>query len=311
LRSRNIKPGFFKNEILGTLDPLIGLTFAGLWTLADKRGRFEDRPIRIKGELFPYRDNVDVNGYLTVLEREGFIARYVVDGAGLIQVLKFEEHQSPHHTERESKLPAPPCKNKDSPRNGELTVNPPLEHGELTQAKRSDSLIHRFSDSLIPDSPKQTFSSELQTSSYEGGAPASKRAIDGFDDAVKVIFDYYLERTGRNSKTYEFTAMRKQKGVARLRECLKKTGGDISKATALMKLAIDGLCASDWHMGLDVKTNGKRYCEWVKHLFGTYEAMERWWNADHVESSTPIKPNGKALHPTAVPAETPALMRET
>jgi hypothetical protein len=74
LRSRNIKPGFFKNEILGTLEPLVGLTFAGLWTLADKRGRLEDRPIRIKGELFPYLDSVDVNGYFTVLEREGFIA---------------------------------------------------------------------------------------------------------------------------------------------------------------------------------------------------------------------------------------------
>jgi hypothetical protein len=169
MRSRNIKPGFFKNEILGMLDPLIQLTFEGLWMLADKRGRLEDRPIRIKGELFPYREGVDVNGYLTVLEREGFITRYVVDGAALIQVLNFEKHQSPHHTERESKLPAPPCKNIDLPPNGELTVKPPLEYGESTQAKRSDSLIP---DSLIPD---KTSSSELVCSSDEATTPTQQK----------------------------------------------------------------------------------------------------------------------------------------
>lgn len=202
MRSRNIKPGFFKNEILGTLDPLIGLTFAGLWTLADKRGRLEDRPIRIKGELFPYRDNVDANGYLTVLEREGFIARYVVDGGALIQVLKFEEHQSPHHTERESKLPAPPCKNKDLPRNGELTVKSPLEHRESTQAKRSDSLIP---DSLIPDSPKQTFSSELQTSSDQAGAPPEKKTSKQPSQEACRLATLLKSEIRRNKADYKIT----------------------------------------------------------------------------------------------------------
>lgn len=194
MRSRNIKPGFFKNEILGTLDPIIALTYAGLWTLADKRGRLEDRPIRIKGELFPYRDNVDVNGYLTVLEREGFILRYTVEGIALIQVLKFGEHQSPHHTERESKLPAPPCKNNDFPRNPEFTVKSPLEHRESTQAKRSDSLIP---DSLIPDT---TLPSERLIRSEATASPqnVSRRWKSiAADSLVLRIYDIYPRKVGR------------------------------------------------------------------------------------------------------------------
>jgi hypothetical protein len=107
-RARNIKPSFFTNEILGTLDPMVSLTFAGLWCLADKDGILEDRPIRIKGELFPYRDGLDVNGYLTVLQLHGFIVRYVVDNFSYIKVLEFQKHQHPHHTEKAKGFPQPP-----------------------------------------------------------------------------------------------------------------------------------------------------------------------------------------------------------
>lgn len=131
MRARNIKPGLFKNEVLGCADPLLTLLFEGLWCMADKEGRLEDRPLRIKAEIFPYREIPDINGYLTQLERMGFIRRYKVKEAALIEVLNFKKHQSPHHTEKKSELPAP--------------VNSPLEHGE----NPPDSLIP---DSLIPDS---------------------------------------------------------------------------------------------------------------------------------------------------------------
>jgi hypothetical protein len=114
---------------------------------------------------------------------------------------------------------------------------------------------------------------------------------DGFDDAVSEIFSYYLEATERNPKTYELTPTRKRKAIPRLKECLQKTGGDLANAKALMKLAIDGLVASDWHMGRDPKTGGKKYCEWGQHLFGSYEQMERWWNVP----SQAIKPNGHGI----------------
>lgn len=111
-------------------------------------------------------------------------------------------------------------------------------------------------------------------------------------DQLKLVFEYYLEKTSRNPKTYAFTDNRKKKARARLRECLTKTGGDIPKAICLMKLAIDGLVASAFHMGEDPKTRGTRYIEWEKHLFNSYEQMEHWWNA---MSTAPSKPNGHGV----------------
>jgi hypothetical protein len=118
LRARNLKPGLFKNEILGVRDPLLTILFAGLWCLADRDGRLEDRPLRIKGEVFPYRENLDVNVYLTELVTLGFIERYVIDGLAIIQVLAFADHQHPHPTEKKSTLPInrkTPLDNRENP----------------------------------------------------------------------------------------------------------------------------------------------------------------------------------------------------
>jgi hypothetical protein len=105
-RARNIKPGFFKNEDLAECSPWARLCFAGLWTLADREGRLEDRPKRIKGELFAF-DTVDVDPLLGELEKYGFIMRYEAEGIRVIQILKFDLHQHPHHKEPSSDLPSP------------------------------------------------------------------------------------------------------------------------------------------------------------------------------------------------------------
>jgi hypothetical protein len=112
-RARNIKPGFFKNEDLAECTPWTRLLFPGLWMLADREGRLENRPKRIKGEIFPF-DNVDVQPLLDELESWKFIKRYEVCGVKCIQIVNFIEHQSPHGTEKDSDLP---CEN------GFLTVN--------------------------------------------------------------------------------------------------------------------------------------------------------------------------------------------
>ena len=161
-RARNIKPSFFTNELLGTEDPMVSLTFAGLWCLADKEGILEDRPLRIKAELFPYRENLDVNGYLTVLQRLGFIHRYVVNGVGYLQVINFEKHQCPHHTEKSKKYP----KYHDVK---DLTVKSPLSNGEKQVLTRSDSLIP---DSLIPNSLIED--SLIPDSLMQGSLPAEE-----------------------------------------------------------------------------------------------------------------------------------------
>ena len=145
-RARNIKPALFKNELLGVADPLLTLLFQSLWTLADKEGRLEDRPLRIKAETFPYRDGLDVNGYLTELQRLGFIVRYLVGDLALIQVVNFKKHQTPHNTEKPSTLPPVEAGTIAGCAFQGASVKSPLSNSENVDALPPDSLV------LIPDS---------------------------------------------------------------------------------------------------------------------------------------------------------------
>jgi len=106
MRARNIKPGFFKNEDLADCDPMARILFAGLWCMADREGRLEHRPKRIKAELLPY-DNCNVDKLLNQLSNKGFIQIYSVNNQNYIQILKFGLHQNCHIKEAASTIQAP------------------------------------------------------------------------------------------------------------------------------------------------------------------------------------------------------------
>jgi hypothetical protein len=96
---------------------------------------------------------------------------------------------------------------------------------------------------------------------------------DEREAALQRVWDYYIDQLGKNPKMYTFTPARKQKGMARLNELLKRTG-DLSKAERAMMLAIDALAASPFHNGEnDRKT---QYNSWEKHLFHSQEKLENW-----------------------------------
>lgn len=105
-RTRNIKPGFFKDEELVDLGFAAMILFAGLWTLADRDGRLEDRPRMIKAEVFPYT-NINVEKLLCALHEHQFIIRYEVNGVKYIQVRTWKKHQNPNIKECASVIPAP------------------------------------------------------------------------------------------------------------------------------------------------------------------------------------------------------------
>jgi len=140
-RARNIKPAIMTNDELAELDPLARLLFIYLWMLADRSGRLEDRPKKIKGEALPY-DNADVDAMLSELQASGFILRYQVEGHRLIQIVNFAKHQTPHIREADSSLPEPV--------QSTAKAVPRQVQGDGEALPRSpDSLIP---DSLIPDS---------------------------------------------------------------------------------------------------------------------------------------------------------------
>lgn len=114
-RTRYLRPGFFKNESLSSLTPYHRLLFAGLWLIADRAGRLEDRPRRIKAELFPY-DDLTTEAVDTMLQDltggDGFIERYEAGGTKVIQIRKWSEHQRPHSNEARSCFESRPKREK-------------------------------------------------------------------------------------------------------------------------------------------------------------------------------------------------------
>lgn len=104
-RDRLIHPGFFVNEELAELPFEARILFAGLWVIADKAGRLEDKSRRIKIFTLPF-DNCDVDNLLNQLCPE-FIVRYEVDACRYIQIVNWQKHQKPHWNEKESQIPTP------------------------------------------------------------------------------------------------------------------------------------------------------------------------------------------------------------
>jgi hypothetical protein len=139
-RIRYLKPEFFTDEDLAELPFQTRLFFEGLWCHADKEGRLEYRPRYLKAMIFPY-DDVDVEKEVEILAKakgsgKSFIRLYYTpEGLPLIQIVNWAKHQRPHHTEKDSVLPAPP----------DLPPTPPLKDMEKGMEKGS---LHKASARL-------------------------------------------------------------------------------------------------------------------------------------------------------------------
>ena len=183
MRARNLKPGFFKNEELADIEAPWGrLLFAGLWCLADREGRLEDRPRRIKAEVFPYDEKMpSIEKMLSLLAAKQFIVRYLVDGKKYIQINKFKDHQNPHNTERRSTVPPPNI-------HCDLTVNPPLSNGEYL----ADSLNHE-SGIMNQESGIMNPENGASPPPPEGGNGDARRQPPAYTCECFEISEEYLE----------------------------------------------------------------------------------------------------------------------
>lgn len=164
-RARNIKPGFYKNEDLAECSVWARFIFPGLWMLADREGRLEDRPKRIKGELIPF-DTVDVEPLLRELEARSFILRYQIEGASYIQISKFKTHQTPHYSEKQSVIKPPAL--QENPQHIEPVNSenpPPIKRGSQPP------------DSLNPDSPNPESGKERTPSAKRAPRRVAKTAL--------------------------------------------------------------------------------------------------------------------------------------
>lgn len=136
-RIRTIKPDFFLHEGIAELHPLTRLLFVGLWTLADRKGRMEDRPRRIKAAVLPY-DDADIEQHLDALVVAGFIVRYEANGQNYIAIPAFEKHQHCHVKEQDSTIPEPPEKQPKRVKHRASTVQAPDDTPACTSGREQE-----------------------------------------------------------------------------------------------------------------------------------------------------------------------------
>lgn len=104
-RQRMIHPNLRKDDDLAAACSIPArYLWEGLWTIADRSGRLQDRPAWIKAELYPY-DAVDIDALLRELIDHGCLSRYEVDGKRVLECRKFLAYQRPHPNEPSSVLP--------------------------------------------------------------------------------------------------------------------------------------------------------------------------------------------------------------
>ena len=120
-RIRTVKPGLFRNVELYEAElsaneqrqgPYLNLrfAFAGLFTVADREGRFKWDPRVLKLDCLPH-DLIEFTEVLEALRTSGtppFIARYEVASVLYGVITGFLLHQRPNHKEVGSELPEPP-----------------------------------------------------------------------------------------------------------------------------------------------------------------------------------------------------------
>jgi hypothetical protein len=192
-RARNIKPTFFQNEHLAETSPHARLLFIGLWCLSDREGRLEDRPKRIKVNIFPYED-IDVDSLLNELSssKGQFIVRYKAADDCFIQILNFAKHQHPHVKECASIIPAPD--NSDT-----SIIQAPDKHQTSTTKKQATNKPNR-STIQAPDKTDTSTRQERPYTHYPLPITDSLKPQTDAEEVVKKIFTI-LEQDFRMLKT--------------------------------------------------------------------------------------------------------------
>ncbi len=91
-RIRSVKPEFWIDEKVVEMGLAARLLFIGLWNFADDQGYIDDKPRRIKMQVFP-GDDFDVEPLLDELVAAGLLVRYDSPVGPVLHVRNWDKHQ--------------------------------------------------------------------------------------------------------------------------------------------------------------------------------------------------------------------------
>jgi len=107
-RIRTVKPEFFRHIGIQEAEAKTGLplrlAFIGLWTVADREGRFVWEPRNLKLDIMPH-DKVDFAKIMDTLAEYEFVNKYEVAGQVFGEIPSWHKHQFVNSRETESKIP--------------------------------------------------------------------------------------------------------------------------------------------------------------------------------------------------------------
>jgi hypothetical protein len=250
-RIRSVKPEFWQDEKLSTVSRDARLLFIGLWNFADEQGRLRGNPKKIRGEVFPYDDDLDVSALLDELSRIGCVVRYYVDGQSYLWIRHFERHQKtdPRLT---SKLPAP------SPADAQVceTPNTPI-CSDIAPTHRDEKAPSRWQVAggreQVAGSKWQVASSVEQVPAAQA-EPATRPPLELTSPPEKSpptpvveVFEHWRDRMRKDARTLCSPKRRK-----RIEERLEE-GWSVEE----LKLAIDGCAVTPHNQGQNER--GEKY----------------------------------------------------
>lgn len=96
MRRRMLNPDFFTDpDVIANLDAYGRLFYQGLWCVADDSGCFDKNTLYLKMKIFPGDDisGTSLENYIQILEKEGKIIPYEVNGKYYGYIKNFHKHQ--------------------------------------------------------------------------------------------------------------------------------------------------------------------------------------------------------------------------
>jgi len=128
-RIRSIKPEFPQSESMGAISRDARLLFLQPMTIVDDEGRTRAPSRMLASLLYPYDDDAPalIDGWLSELEDQNCVLRYLVEGSTYLQICNWLKHQKIDRP-TPSRLPAPndPLAN---PRESSRTIDADLGSG--------------------------------------------------------------------------------------------------------------------------------------------------------------------------------------
>ena len=172
-RTRLVYHAFFTDEDLSELPALTRLAAIALLTVADREGRLEYRPRRLKVEILPYDDGADIGSIVEQLQGAKWLDVYTVDGRDIIQIRNFVRFQRIHPREKPSLLPA----------KGEPKVIPRRTQGKPKVDIQGNTRLAQ-GEPICPASASASTSTSTSASASASRSAAPKLSTGGDEKAI-------------------------------------------------------------------------------------------------------------------------------